>query len=76
MILMCCMVPRYLINKLVGTAPECPFKVNGHTYTKGYYLADGIYPTWSVFVKTFSVARSEKILNFKRVQESARKDIE
>ena len=63
-------------DELAGLAPECPFEVNGHTYNKGYYLADGIYPTWSVFVKTFSVARSEKVLNFKRVQESARKDIE
>ncbi|GKE42264.1 ALP1-like protein isoform X1 [Tanacetum coccineum] len=43
---------------------------------KCYYLADGIYPTWSTFVKTFSVARDEKSLKFKRVQEAARKDIE
>ncbi|GJW71613.1 ALP1-like protein isoform X1 [Tanacetum coccineum] len=58
------------------TAPEAPFVVNRITYKKGYYLADGIYPTWSTFVKTFSVARDEKTLKFKRVQESARKDIE
>ncbi|GJY70281.1 alpha/beta hydrolases superfamily protein [Tanacetum coccineum] len=57
-------------------APECPFIVNRHTYRKGYYLADGIYPAWSTFVKTFSVARDEKTLKFKRVQEAARKDIE
>ncbi|GJZ45171.1 RNA-directed DNA polymerase, eukaryota, partial [Tanacetum coccineum] len=48
----------------------------GHTYRKGYYLADGIYPAWSTFVKTFSVARDEKTLKFKKVQEAARKDIE
>ncbi|GKA52103.1 putative nuclease HARBI1 isoform X2 [Tanacetum coccineum] len=34
--------------------------------------ADGIYPAWS----TFSVARDEKSLKFKRGQEAARKDIE
>ncbi|GJT31199.1 ALP1-like protein [Tanacetum coccineum] len=62
--------------EIADIAPECPFVVNGHTYRKGYYLADGIYPTWSTFVKTFSVARDEKTLKFKRVQEAARKDIE
>ncbi|GJR82228.1 RNA-directed DNA polymerase, eukaryota [Tanacetum coccineum] len=63
-------------DELADTAPKCPFVVNGHTYRKGYYLADDIYPTWFTFVKTFSVARDEKTLKFKRVQESARKDIE
>nr|GEW88491.1 protein ALP1-like isoform X1 [Tanacetum cinerariifolium] len=52
------------------------FQVNGRTYKQGYYLADDIYPTWSTFVKTFSIAMDEKTLKFKRVQESARKDIE
>ncbi|GJX87864.1 ALP1-like protein isoform X1 [Tanacetum coccineum] len=60
----------------VRSSPECPFVVNGHTYRKCYYLADGIYPAWSTFVKTFSVARDEKTLKFKRVQEAVRKDIE
>ncbi|GJS66652.1 putative ribonuclease H-like domain-containing protein [Tanacetum coccineum] len=63
-------------DELVDKAPECPFVVNGHTYKKGYYLADDIYPAWSTFVKTFSIARDEKTLKFKRVQESSRKDIE
>ncbi|GKB10957.1 zinc finger, CCHC-type containing protein [Tanacetum coccineum] len=63
-------------DEIADIAPECPFVVNGHTYRKCYYLADGIYPAWSTFVKTFSVAWDEKTLKFKRVQESARKDIE
>ncbi|GJS26933.1 hypothetical protein Tco_0487553 [Tanacetum coccineum] len=62
-------------DELADTSPECPFVVNGHTYRKCYYLADGIYPAWSTFVKSFSVARDEKSLKFKRVQEAARKDI-
>nr|GEY49886.1 hypothetical protein [Tanacetum cinerariifolium] len=61
---------------LFDTAPEAPFVVNERTYKKCYYLADGIYPTWSSFAKTFSIARDEKTLRFKRVQESARKDME
>ncbi|GJS34371.1 hypothetical protein Tco_0532753 [Tanacetum coccineum] len=63
-------------DEYLQIAERCPFVVNGHTYRKGYYLADGIYPAWSTFVKTFSVARDEKTLKFKRVQEAARKDIE
>nr|GEW04701.1 hypothetical protein [Tanacetum cinerariifolium] len=61
---------------LADTASKAPFVVNGRTYKKGYYLADGIYQTWFTFVKTFTIARDEKTLRFKRVQESARKDIE
>nr|GEW32953.1 hypothetical protein [Tanacetum cinerariifolium]GEW40132.1 hypothetical protein [Tanacetum cinerariifolium]GEW40135.1 hypothetical protein [Tanacetum cinerariifolium] len=63
-------------DELADTAPKCPFVVNGHTYRKCYYLADDIYPAWSTFVKTFPVARDEKSLKFKRVQEAVRKDIE
>ncbi|GJX45784.1 ALP1-like protein isoform X1 [Tanacetum coccineum] len=61
---------------LTDKAPEALFAVNGKTYEKGYYLADGIYPQWSTFVKAFTIARDKKPMKFKRVQESARKDIE
>ncbi|GJY57254.1 reverse transcriptase domain, reverse transcriptase zinc-binding domain protein [Tanacetum coccineum] len=29
-------------DELADRAPECPFVVNGHTYRKGYYLADEV----------------------------------
>ncbi|XP_071718216.1 uncharacterized protein [Rutidosis leptorrhynchoides] len=61
---------------LAGEAPPCTFTVNGCTFNKGYYLADGVYPEWSTLVKSFRNPIDPKQSKFKRYQESARKDIE
>ncbi|GJX49060.1 gypsy type transposase [Tanacetum coccineum] len=53
-----------------------PYVVNGVEYRNGYYLADGIYPEWASFVKSFTVATDPKHTYFKQRQESAQKDVE
>ncbi|GJZ70120.1 ALP1-like protein isoform X1 [Tanacetum coccineum] len=66
----------FLASKRVGYAPVLSYVVNGVGYEKGYYLADGIYPQWATFVKSFTVANDAKHVYFKKRQEGARKDVE
>jgi hypothetical protein len=58
-----------------GDAPACNFIiVNGHDYTKGYYLADDIYGSWSTFVKTIPTPKSKKAAEFAKIEDACRKD--
>ncbi|KAI3509156.1 hypothetical protein L1887_24191 [Cichorium endivia] len=59
-----------------GSAPDCPFQVNGTTYKYGYYLVDGIYPEYAVLVKSLTCPGDAKRIKFKAAQERARKDVE
>ncbi|XP_071681389.1 uncharacterized protein [Lolium perenne] len=72
-VLLCSLVFAKLVE---GHAPPVNYEVSGHHYNKGYYLADGIYPTWSTFRKTMSSPKLPKEAWFAKEQEAARKDVE
>ncbi|KAL7585920.1 hypothetical protein Lser_V15G45129 [Lactuca serriola] len=61
---------------LQGKAPEMPYVVNGNEYKCKYYLGDGIYPEYAIFVKSYTFPADDKRKMFKLAQESARKDVE
>jgi len=63
-------------NLAEGRAPEMKYTINGHDYTMGYYLADGIYPSWATLVKTITHPEGNKRKYFAKAQEAARKDVE
>jgi hypothetical protein len=47
-----------------GDALVFNYEINGHPYNKCYYLADGIYPDCSTFVKTNREPAEEKNRRF------------
>ncbi|XP_050261162.1 uncharacterized protein LOC126705962 [Quercus robur] len=59
-----------------GRAFAVNYSINGHEHTMGYYLADGIYPKRSTFVKTIPSPRGEKRKLFAKAQEPNKKDVE
>ncbi|GJV67220.1 ALP1-like protein [Tanacetum coccineum] len=61
-----------------GRASDVPFVTNNVPYKRGYYLTDGIYPQWSVLIKSIKNpgANDHKRILYKTKHEAARKDVE
>ncbi|XP_062184649.1 uncharacterized protein LOC133888426 [Phragmites australis] len=67
----------HLLDDLAaGEAPKVNYTINGHHYTMGYYLADGIHPEWATFVKPIPTPIGRKRQHFIVQQAAARKDVE
>nr|GEX65549.1 hypothetical protein [Tanacetum cinerariifolium] len=60
-----------------GRALEVPFVANNVLYKRGYYLTDGIYPQWSVLIKSIKNpgTHDHKRILYKTKHEAARKDV-
>lgn len=62
---------------LAGTfSPRFSYLVHGTSRSLPYYLADGIYPNWSIFVKTTKTPANNEEERFSNAQEAVRKDVE
>ena len=66
----------YDSSSVRGVPPSFPYKVNKTQRTILYYLADGIYPSWAIFVKTIREGATNCEKNFAKAQEAVRKDVE
>ena len=63
-------------NLVFGTAHSVDYIVNKNVYSLPYWMADGIYPRWPVFVKAIADPQSAARKFFAARQESTRKEVE
>jgi hypothetical protein len=63
-------------NILNGQSSTVSFSINNTQFNLGYYLCDGIYPSWAAFVKSVSHPLDMATKHFNTVQEAVCKDIE
>jgi len=61
---------------LEGNKTPVDYEINGKSHNLGYYVADGIYPPYTIIVKSFKRPATRKQSVFARYQEGARKDVE
>jgi hypothetical protein len=59
-----------------GQGIQVNYNINDNDYSLGYYLADGIYPSWVTFVKIISESQGNKKKYFAKAQKACRKDVE
>jgi hypothetical protein len=67
-------VGAMMSGKLDLKVPE--YEINGRTHDWMYFLDDGIYPDWAIFVKTFNNALDSDKQFFASKQEAVWKDVE
>ena len=66
-----------ILSEYLGDdAPEVEFEVDGRKYSCPYWLADGIYPEYKCFVKTFAEPIGVEQLIYAKAQEAVQKDVE
>jgi hypothetical protein len=63
-------------NLARGSAPEVHYTVNGNDYNMGYYLADRIYPFWTILISGYSSPQTNKQRHFTKEQSMYRKYVE
>ncbi|KAL5802912.1 hypothetical protein ACOSQ4_031217 [Xanthoceras sorbifolium] len=63
-------------NIIYGRHTSVNYEVNGHQYTMGYFLTDGIYPRWATFIQSISHPTIGKERSFAMKHEATRKDVE
>jgi hypothetical protein len=64
------------VDVIRGHTSEVSFTINGREHHMGYYLIDGIYSSWPMFIKYVSVTQQEKHRFFLMKQASVRKYVE
>lgn len=65
---------RVLSGEFPSTHPT--YVVAGQSFNCSYYLADGIYLGWKIFIKTFTEPTTDKERQFSKLQEGVRKCVE
>ncbi|KAL5762413.1 hypothetical protein ACOSP7_018677 [Xanthoceras sorbifolium] len=71
-------VPTLILEVVTSQdfVPPYDFVVHGYQYNIGYYLSDGIYPSYATLIQTISQPISIKEKLFAERQEVVRKDME
>ena len=68
-----------IVGSIIEGTFDCKvdkYEINGNFRDFLYFLVDGIYPSWAIFIKTFYEPITEMEKRFSRHQEFSRKDIE
>ena len=49
-----------LVDLFEGRVPPVNFTVNGNQYDMAYYLTNGIYPKWAIFIQSITEPQTPK----------------